>query len=164
MQRINLCQMFWEVPDDPRASLRWSLSKLRQIINQNGDGDCLKADRESVHFDTARLDVDLPQVDHMTADDVRCLDISRLETLAAAFRGRFLEGLELPRSPAFEAWRIFHGDALDRTRSMILRALVERLRSEPGRALLYAQTLRTHLVSTANSPILRATRGHHSPR
>jgi NADH dehydrogenase len=28
--------MFWEVPDDPRASLRWSLSKLRQIINQAG--------------------------------------------------------------------------------------------------------------------------------
>lgn len=142
-RRDHLCQMFWEVPDDPRASLRWSLSKLRQIINQDGDEDCLKADRESVFFDTAKLDVDLLQVAHMTANEVRLLDISRLETLAAMFRGRFLEDLELPRCPVFEAWRTFHGDALDRTRSMILQALVERLGSDPEQALSYAETLQS---------------------
>ncbi|WP_189522417.1 hypothetical protein [Mesorhizobium sp. M5C.F.Ca.ET.164.01.1.1] len=133
-RRDHLCRMFWEVPDDPRASLRWSLSKLRHIINQNGDEGCLKADRESVLFDTAKLDVDLLQVAHMTANEVRFLDTSRLENLAAMFRGQFLENLELPRCPVFEAWRTFHGDALDRTRSMILQALVERLRCEPERA------------------------------
>ncbi|SJM30359.1 alpha/beta hydrolase [Mesorhizobium delmotii] len=142
-RRDYLCRMFWEVPDDPRASLRWSLSKLRHIINQNGDEGCLKADRESVLFDTAKLDVDLLQVAHMTANEIRFLDTSRLETLAAMFRGQFLEDLELPRCPVFEAWRTFHGDALDRTRSMILQALVERLRCEPERALSYAETLQS---------------------
>jgi pimeloyl-ACP methyl ester carboxylesterase len=68
---------------------------------------------------------------------------SGLETLAAGFRGRFLEGLELPRCPVFEAWRTFHADALDRTRSLILQTLVERLRDEPERALPYAQALQS---------------------
>jgi pimeloyl-ACP methyl ester carboxylesterase/DNA-binding SARP family transcriptional activator len=167
-RRDHLCQMFWEVPDDPRASLRWSLSKLRHSIDQDGDGDCLKADRESVCFDTAKLDVDLLQVAQMTANEVRLLDISRLETLATVFRGRFLEDLELPRCPVFEAWRTFHGDALDRTRSMILQALVERLRAEPERALSYAQTLQSldptnkqvslEMRSLAASALQRATR------
>src|SRR4051794_41975352 len=37
-RRDHLCQMFWEVPDDPRASLRWSLSKLRRAIETDSGG------------------------------------------------------------------------------------------------------------------------------
>jgi DNA-binding SARP family transcriptional activator len=128
-RRDHLCQMFWDAPDDPSASLRWSLTKLRRVINEDGDGACLKTDLSSVLLDTDRLDVDLLRVAHITAKDVRALGTSALETLAAGFRGRFLEGLELPRCPVFEAWRIFHADALDRTRSLILQTLVGRLRS-----------------------------------
>ena len=29
--RDQLCQLLWGVPDDPRGSLRWSLSKLRRL-------------------------------------------------------------------------------------------------------------------------------------
>src|SRR5256885_10733931 len=46
-QRERLCRMFWDLPDDPRGALRWSLSKLRQIMNSEGR-DCLVADRNSV--------------------------------------------------------------------------------------------------------------------
>jgi pimeloyl-ACP methyl ester carboxylesterase/DNA-binding SARP family transcriptional activator len=142
-RRDHLCQMFWDAPDDPRASLRWSLSKLRQLINEDGDEACFKTDRSSVFLDTDELDVDLLHVVRVTARDVRSLGTSGLETLANRFRGRFLEGLELPRCPVFEAWRTFHADALDRTRSLILRTLVERLRNEPERALPYAHALQS---------------------
>ena len=94
-------------------------------------------------LDANKLDVDLLHVAHITAKNVRSLTTSDLETWAALFRGRFLEGLELPRCPVFEAWRTFHADALDRTRSLILQMLVERLRSEPERALPYAQALQS---------------------
>jgi pimeloyl-ACP methyl ester carboxylesterase/DNA-binding SARP family transcriptional activator len=140
-RRDHLCQMFWATPDDPRAALRWSLSKLRQIINQDADEACFRTDRSSVFLDTDKLDVDLMQVAHVSAKDLPSLSTSVLEALAAGFRGRFLEGLELPRCPVFDAWRTFHADALDRTRSLILQTLVERLRSEPDRALPYAQAL-----------------------
>ena len=29
--REQLCELFWELPDDPRGALRWSLSKLRRL-------------------------------------------------------------------------------------------------------------------------------------
>ena len=31
--RDRLCAMFWPVPDDPRAALRWSLSRLRPLVD-----------------------------------------------------------------------------------------------------------------------------------
>jgi pimeloyl-ACP methyl ester carboxylesterase/DNA-binding SARP family transcriptional activator len=141
--RDHLCHMFWNVPDDPRASLRWSLSKLRRIVNDSTEEACLKTDGSSVFLDTSKLDFDLLNVARITAKDIRSLDTSGLETLAGGFRGKFLEGLELPRCPVFEAWRTFHADALDRTRMMILQTLVERLHGKPERALQYAQTLQS---------------------
>jgi DNA-binding SARP family transcriptional activator/pimeloyl-ACP methyl ester carboxylesterase len=142
-RRDYLCQLLWNVPDDPRASLRWSLTKLRRVLNEDGDEPCLRTDGSSVFLDTNKLDVDLLRVSHITAKNVSSLTTSDLESLAALFRGHFVEGLELPRCPVFEAWRTFQADALDRTRSLILQMLIERLRSEPERALPYAQALRS---------------------
>jgi DNA-binding SARP family transcriptional activator/pimeloyl-ACP methyl ester carboxylesterase len=142
-RRDYLCQLLWNVPDDPRASLRWSLTKLRRVLNEDGDEPCLRTDGSSVFLDTNKLDVDLLRVAHITAKNVHSLTTSDLEILAALFRGRFLEGLELPRCPVFEAWRTFQVDALDRTRSLILQMLVERLRGEPERALPFAQALQS---------------------
>ena len=33
LTRAHLCDLLWEGPDDPRAALRWSLTKLRPIVN-----------------------------------------------------------------------------------------------------------------------------------
>src|SRR5262245_14256948 len=35
-RRERLCAMFWHVPDDPRGALRWSLSRLRQLVDEPG--------------------------------------------------------------------------------------------------------------------------------
>src|SRR5574337_1820122 len=35
MRRDQLCELLWEVPDDPRGSLRWSLSKLRRLLDDD---------------------------------------------------------------------------------------------------------------------------------
>jgi hypothetical protein len=91
--------MFWDAPDDPRASLRWSLTKLRQSIHEDGDEACFRTDRSSVFLDTDKLDVDVLHIARITAKDVRSLGTSDLETLAAGFRGRFLEGLDCLVAP-----------------------------------------------------------------
>ena len=36
VRRDHLCELFWEIPDDPRASLRWSLHKIRKITRGVG--------------------------------------------------------------------------------------------------------------------------------
>jgi pimeloyl-ACP methyl ester carboxylesterase/DNA-binding SARP family transcriptional activator len=143
LRREHLCRMFWDVPDDPRAALRWSLTKLRHVLNENGNESCLKTDRGGVFVDVGKLDVDLLRVAHLRAEDLPSLDTVSLEALATAFRGQFLEGLKLPRCPVFEAWRTLHADSLNRTRSLILQTLVERLRHEPERALPYAHDLKS---------------------
>ena len=33
-RREQLCEMFWDVPDDPRGALRWSLSKIRPLVDE----------------------------------------------------------------------------------------------------------------------------------
>src|SRR5256885_13934627 len=56
--RDRLCAMFWGVPDDPRAALRWSLSHLRPLIDDDGCRRII-ADRESVGLDLACVTVDI---------------------------------------------------------------------------------------------------------
>src|ERR1700681_4520493 len=34
--RQALCDLLWDGPDDPRAALRWSLTKLRPLVNDVG--------------------------------------------------------------------------------------------------------------------------------
>lgn len=139
-RRDHLCRVFWDRPDDPRASLRWSLTKIRHLLGDDNLG-CLMSDNDSVHLDTARLDVDIRRVDHLAAETVKRLETTELERLGSAFRGSFLDGLELPRCPVFDAWRIFHADALEHTRTMILRTLIDRLKDEPDRAAACALAL-----------------------
>jgi hypothetical protein len=65
------------VPDDPRASLRWSLTKLRRVLNEDGDEPCLRTDGSSVFLDTNKLDVDLLHVAHITSP--RCFEGASLK-------------------------------------------------------------------------------------
>ena len=56
-RRDRLCELFWDIPDDPRAALRWSLSKMRPVVNA-GDRQRLEADRERVRIDISDTSVD----------------------------------------------------------------------------------------------------------
>src|SRR5262250_2021681 len=49
-RRERLCEIFWEIPDDPRGALRWSLSRIRQIVDTESES-CVRADRNLVGLD-----------------------------------------------------------------------------------------------------------------
>src|ERR1700754_1953034 len=34
VQRDQLCELLWDVPNDPRGELRWSLSKIRGLVDE----------------------------------------------------------------------------------------------------------------------------------
>lgn len=139
-RREHLCRLFWEVPDDPRASLRWSLHKIRRVANTT-DCERLIADHHTVLLDPHTFDLDSRRLAPLRPDGLNALDTPTLETLAAAFRGDFLEDLHLPRCPKFEAWRLYHHNRALRLRTEILRRLVDRLRDSPEGQLFYAHTL-----------------------
>ena len=57
-RREHLCDLLWEVPDDPRGSLRWSLSKLRRLVDDDARQRVI-ADRASVRFDASDVAIDV---------------------------------------------------------------------------------------------------------
>src|SRR5512141_1454981 len=51
--RQRLCELLWDGPDDPRAALRWSLTKLRAVV---GDRLAGGHDRVELRSDGAAID------------------------------------------------------------------------------------------------------------
>src|SRR5262249_851100 len=138
--RERLCTMFWEVPDDPRGALRWSLWKIRQIVNINGGG-ALVTDGNMVVLRSQSIALDLRRIKAISMGDLASQDISELENVARLFRGGFLDDLSLPRCPQFQAWRIAWIDEVNLFKARLLRTLIDRLRGDASRALPYAHAL-----------------------
>jgi pimeloyl-ACP methyl ester carboxylesterase/DNA-binding SARP family transcriptional activator len=124
VRRERLCTLFWEVPDDPRGALRWSLSKLRGLIDD--DGGCrLLADREAVQIDCGALAIDWQRLRALAASDLRKVETAVLEAAASAW-GEFLEGLDLPRCDDYQAWLVAMREDARRAVVAVLRELVGR--------------------------------------
>ena len=100
IRRERLCELLWDLPDDPKGALRWSLSKLRSIL-----GEAVVADRESVALDHRALEIDFQTLHHAVDRGLASLSVDELESLAA-MSGSFLDGLELSHCDAFNAWRL----------------------------------------------------------
>ena len=103
--RSQLCELLWDVPNDPLGELRWCLSKVRRIVDHTG------RPRVVAHADTIRLDlgdcfVDAIEIARATQAGIGTLAPERLRTLSALFGGDFLEGLEIDRNPSFNSWLI----------------------------------------------------------
>lgn len=133
-RRERLCSMFWEVPDDPRGSLRWSMSRLRAVIDDPGVAR-IAADRETVAFEPAGARVDLAELRALAEAGIDRLPTGELERAAALFRGEFLEGTDLPAQHDFQSWCAAEREDLRRTQICILSLLVERQAGDPRTAL-----------------------------
>jgi TolB-like protein len=137
-RREQLCEMFWDVPDDPRGSLRWSLSKLRPIVDDLAVTRLL-ADRQSVELRSEAIDVDF-----LTAQSCAGFSGAAIHELvgsAKSFRGALLSDLDLPESNGFHTWLLGMREDARRLQETILRALIERLSAAPEEALPYAREL-----------------------
>jgi DNA-binding SARP family transcriptional activator len=140
VRRERLCEMFWNIPDDPKGALRWSLSKIRGVLGETEKAR-LQADREAVRLDTTGLATDIASIQALKDGCSSALDVARLETLAALFRGEFLEGLDLPNAHTFHAWCQAERETMRTRRKSILSALLEKLSQDPDRALPHARRL-----------------------
>lgn len=129
-RREALCDLLWELPDDPRAALRWSLTKIRPLLN-DGETERIEADRERVTFAPNGATVDLTHVRERCAAGADNLSVEDLRALEALFRGPFIAGLDLPSQPAFESWRLGQQEQARRLHLCILDALADKLARAP---------------------------------
>jgi len=139
-RRDFLCDLLWEIPDDPRGSLRWSLSKLRQLVDDTEHSRVI-ADRTFVEIDTTGVRIDAVDLQSLAGGGLATAATGSLEAAANRMRGNFLEGLDLPNFHEFHAWCIAERAQAAHAQAALLRELVKRLAAEPDRAITYARAL-----------------------
>jgi DNA-binding SARP family transcriptional activator len=120
VSRSQLCELLWDVPNDPRGELRWALSKLRGIVDEPG--------RRRVQTPADGVSLDLSDCTVDAIGIVRAVDFmdtaapEQLNKLTVFFAGDFLEGLEIESGSFFSGWlasqrrrfRAYHAGLLER--------------------------------------------------
>ncbi|MCF3934757.1 alpha/beta fold hydrolase [Acuticoccus sp. M5D2P5] len=132
-RRERLCELFWSLPDDPKAALRWSLTKLRKVVDTPLKTHIV-ADRERVSFDPDGVWTDLGEIEtRLKRRDL--IDLSDLETMEDRLSQIFLDGLDGVGDPAFDTWLTVSRHDARTARVLVL----ERLVSHPAIGRLAAE-------------------------
>lgn len=127
-RREHLCEMFWDTPHDPKGSLRWALSRLRNCLSES-PRQRLVADRETITFNMKGLTSPL---DHMkTRLDSLRLDISELREIKSDLSKTFLDGVDLPNLSQFSLWLSEQRTEVSRLKGQVLKRNLEHPNSAP---------------------------------
>ena len=154
-RRERLCDLLWDGPDDPRAELRWSLSKLRPLLKDGGAH--METDRERVGIEVGTAAVDLLSIRTLLSKGVPGTSTEALKQVASQFGGEFLDGLDLPLCYLYQEWCMAEREAVSRLRLAVLSMLAERLHDRPDDALPYARslTIADPLNETGHAAVVR---------
>lgn len=135
-RRQRLCELLWELPDDPRAALRWSLTKIRPLLDMperlEATRDDVGLQGDGIGLDVERLRVARRGADH-SADEMRAL--------LALCRGRFLEDCDLPQQPEFQTWVVAVRHELQAIERDLAKKLLERSADDGERLMLLDRLL-----------------------
>lgn len=101
--RERLCELLWDIPDDPRAALRWSLSKLRPLTNSEGC-ERLCADRLMAWFEHHDCCVDWFELRAAAAAGFEHVGAAKLDAWSNALTSGFLVDVDLPDHLDYQAW------------------------------------------------------------
>lgn len=134
LPRDHLCELLFELPNDPRGELRWCLSKLRRLLDAPGRPR-VRSGGDGVWLDLSDCALDARDVAAAAEAGIPGLDAERLAALAALAAGDFLEGLELARCPRFDAWLVAQRRRFATLRLALLEHLVAQLPAESGAAV-----------------------------
>ena len=103
MSRTQLCELLWDVPNDPRGELRWCLSKIRGLIDEPTRRR-VQTREDAVALELTGCHVDAIEIARSIESGIDRASSEQARTLVALFAGDFLEGLEIERSPLFSGW------------------------------------------------------------
>jgi pimeloyl-ACP methyl ester carboxylesterase/DNA-binding SARP family transcriptional activator len=135
-RRDRLCEIFWEIPDDPRAALRWSLSKLRPVVN-DAVSERLAADRERVNFVNEDVEIDILELaGGLERED---LTVATLREMADRLAEPLLEGLDLPNQELFQRWLTAERQEMQRLQVCVLQRLATHDDLTPDQALPWSR-------------------------
>jgi DNA-binding SARP family transcriptional activator len=126
LNRSHLCELLWDIPNDPRGELRWSLSKIRGLLDEAGHGQIVAHD-DLVALDLKTCRVDVTEIMAASAEGIEKLPAERLSALSRLFTGDFLDGLDIDRSPLFDNWLAAQRRRFRAAHVAVLEHLVKRI-------------------------------------
>ncbi|MEM8751280.1 MAG: alpha/beta fold hydrolase [Pseudomonadota bacterium] len=103
VRRERLCEMLWDIPHDPRASLRWALSRIRKVVDAP-DRQRIRADRERIALDLNDAEVDFVTARGLLFDNHQPISARDLGTIANTLSEPILDGLNDAGQQEFETW------------------------------------------------------------
>lgn len=148
--RSRLCELLWDVPQDPRGELRWCLSKIRGVLSGR-----VEAQAGTIRLDVSGCRVDAAEVSRAVAQGVEGLPAERLRALGAMCAGEFLEGLDMDRSPA-ETWLAAERRRFRSCRVAVLERLVQTVQGDEAFAHLDAWLQMEPFDQRAHAALLNA--------
>lgn len=92
-RRERLCELFWDLPDDPKAALRWSLCKLRRVVDARARPRII-ADRERVQFDIEDVGIDIRDIHAKLRLQDGHSAVDELEAIARRLDVVLMDGLD----------------------------------------------------------------------
>jgi DNA-binding SARP family transcriptional activator/Flp pilus assembly protein TadD len=101
--RSHVCDLLWDVPNDPRGELRWCLTKLRRLLD-TPERAVVQAQADHVSLALGEKEADVLSVEAASRVGIERLGADALDALAGRFGGAFLDGIQADRTPAFETW------------------------------------------------------------
>jgi DNA-binding SARP family transcriptional activator len=104
VSRSRLCDLFWDVPNDPRGELRWCLSKLRGVLDDEDRRRVVSRGPDLVTLDLSDCRVDALEVLRAAATNVEQASDEQLTEIARLIGGDLLEGEELDAGAELAAW------------------------------------------------------------
>jgi TolB-like protein/DNA-binding SARP family transcriptional activator len=123
--RSRLCDLFWDVPNDPRGELRWCLSKLRGVLDDSERARVVTTGQSLISLDLSDCFVDALEVGRLGSEGVASATTERLAAVAEHFAGEFLEGTEID-GPEFGGWLLAQRQRYRGLHVAILAELAER--------------------------------------
>lgn len=128
VSRSRLSDLLWNGPNDPRGELRWCVSRLRAVV----DDEVKRVVAPAPSLLALRLDtcsVDAAEAEALSLEPIDAVPTPVLERVAASMAGEFLEGL-LVDGAELSSWLTAARQRLRAKRLTMLEALVHR--APPG--------------------------------
>lgn len=130
--RSQLCDLLWDLPNDPRGELRWCLSKIRGLVDEPGRRR-VQAQGDTLALDVGGCFVDALAIAQAAQQGFDTIAPERLKALADLIAGDFLAGLEIDRNPAFESWLVAQRRRFRDLHAGLLEHLAGRLPDDDAR-------------------------------
>jgi DNA-binding SARP family transcriptional activator len=136
--RSKLCDLLWDGPNDPRGELRWCLSKLRGVLDQDGESR-VETPEDMVGMRLDGCTIDAAEVASAAAAGLDGLDAGELQRLASLFSGEFLADMRIDAQP-FGAWLLAQRRRFAALQIAVLEQLTARLPPDDARIVPLLET------------------------